>query len=729
MNDATFSLAESIISPSYARQAQQARRARESLFKSLLAQRRLPKSGWDEGTLRLLLQELALMDSNTFVGNTGVGEREARVACNLVAQRHFGLGHGIGRSGDIAEEQPKAAGSSLLYKLTNSLAADALRIAGATGVSECLVLPVATGMSVTLTLLALRKLRPEASYVVWPRIDQKSCLKAVSAAGATPIVVENVLEGDELRTDVEGVRAAIERVGAASVLCVLSTTSCFAPLGVEKLLELSRICEALGVAHVANNAYGVQCRACMKAIASASRHGRLDAFIQSSDKNFLVPVGGACIASCSDKYGKPLIAKVSATYPGRASVSPILDLFCTLLSLGADGWTALLDARHALLPSFRRRLASVAEAHGERLLATPNNSISMAVSLTSGGGGRPPTAMGASLWVRLVSGARIVAPSSKRKEVAGVSFANYGSHCDEYPTPYFTVACALGVREDEVQLFLKRLDKTLREWKRMKEPEKPAPSIGAADAEGRREEEPMAAEAVEAAEAAEAAGPAPDCTPEAAAGVAGGSADGFSAEGFSVVSESSAYRRYLQVEDRLVRYPDGREARFDIVGHPSNGHCFVTVFAYCTASATVTMLREFAQAAPPHGTTVLGLPCGGYDPGRHSSMLHAAQLELSEEARLRGGSWHPLLPDGHPGILEAKWCRNRFTPFLCIDPVPDDAPGARDAEEHIEVLHDTPLRRLREAMAAGELLLPSMQTCFCALEWLRREGRLPASEA
>ena len=53
-------------------------------------------TAWDEGTLRLLLQEIALMDSNTFVGNAGVGEREARIVCPLVAQRHFGLGHGIG---------------------------------------------------------------------------------------------------------------------------------------------------------------------------------------------------------------------------------------------------------------------------------------------------------------------------------------------------------------------------------------------------------------------------------------------------------------------------------------------------------------------------------------------------------------------------------------------------------------------------------------------------------
>jgi O-phospho-L-seryl-tRNASec:L-selenocysteinyl-tRNA synthase len=47
------------------------------------------------------------MDSNNFLHNVGVGEREARVASRLVTSRHYGLAHGIGRSGDVAAEQPK----------------------------------------------------------------------------------------------------------------------------------------------------------------------------------------------------------------------------------------------------------------------------------------------------------------------------------------------------------------------------------------------------------------------------------------------------------------------------------------------------------------------------------------------------------------------------------------------------------------------------------------------
>ena len=43
------------------------------------------------------------------------------------------LGHGIGRSGDITAVQPKAAGSSLIARLTNSMILDLLRHSGTCG--------------------------------------------------------------------------------------------------------------------------------------------------------------------------------------------------------------------------------------------------------------------------------------------------------------------------------------------------------------------------------------------------------------------------------------------------------------------------------------------------------------------------------------------------------------------------------------------------------------------
>lgn len=40
------------------------------------------------------------------------------------------LGHGVGRSGDIAAVQPKAAGSSVMAKIAEHMALDLLHFAG-----------------------------------------------------------------------------------------------------------------------------------------------------------------------------------------------------------------------------------------------------------------------------------------------------------------------------------------------------------------------------------------------------------------------------------------------------------------------------------------------------------------------------------------------------------------------------------------------------------------------
>lgn len=78
----------------------------------------------------MFLSNLALMDSNNFKEHAGVGEREGRIACNLVAKRHFLMTHGIGRSENIAEVQPNATGSSLMIKLVNAMLLESIRFMG-----------------------------------------------------------------------------------------------------------------------------------------------------------------------------------------------------------------------------------------------------------------------------------------------------------------------------------------------------------------------------------------------------------------------------------------------------------------------------------------------------------------------------------------------------------------------------------------------------------------------
>ena len=43
------------------------------------------------------------------------------------------------------------------------------------------------------------------------------------------MVIENVTEGDELGTDLEALKRQIDSLGADSIACVLTTTSCFCP--------------------------------------------------------------------------------------------------------------------------------------------------------------------------------------------------------------------------------------------------------------------------------------------------------------------------------------------------------------------------------------------------------------------------------------------------------------------------------------------------------------------
>ena len=54
----------------------------------------------------------------------------------------------------------------------------------------------------------------------------------------------------------------------------------------------------------------------------------------------------------------------------------------TLLSLGARGYKELLDQRKTVYARLREKLSGVAEKHGERVLHTPSNPISLGMVAT-----------------------------------------------------------------------------------------------------------------------------------------------------------------------------------------------------------------------------------------------------------------------------------------------------------------------------------------------------------
>eukprot|EP00201_Polytomella_parva_P000878 CAMPEP_0175087540 /NCGR_PEP_ID=MMETSP0052_2-20121109/29885_1 /TAXON_ID=51329 ORGANISM="Polytomella parva, Strain SAG 63-3" /NCGR_SAMPLE_ID=MMETSP0052_2 /ASSEMBLY_ACC=CAM_ASM_000194 /LENGTH=249 /DNA_ID=CAMNT_0016359893 /DNA_START=225 /DNA_END=970 /DNA_ORIENTATION=+ len=176
-------------------------------------------------------------------------------------------------------------------------------------------------------------------------------------------------------------RRAIEGVGPSRIAAIVSTTSCFAPRASDDVLGVAILCAEYGIPHMINNAYGVQSRMICRAVNKAclSGKGRVDLVVQSTDKNFMVPVGGSIVAAPAAR--KAALDLVATEYPGRASASTHLDLMMTLLNWGARGWRKVLACREELFPYLLDSMKKVAAAEDERVLDTPGNPISVALTL------------------------------------------------------------------------------------------------------------------------------------------------------------------------------------------------------------------------------------------------------------------------------------------------------------------------------------------------------------
>jgi len=210
----------------------------------------------------------------------GVGEREGHIICDLVLLRKIGFGNGIGRSGDLTESQPKAVGSSTIYRLTVHLVLDAIRRGSGLKVEFGLVVPICTGMSMNLVLSSLRNnAKPsDDKCVLWCRIDQKSCFKAIIASGLRVVVIPTMIceKDDAVTTDLDALEQAIIKEGT-EVVCIISTTSCFALCIPDPVDIIAKISAEHDIPHVINHAYGLQCLKTNKLIAQACVIGRVDA--------------------------------------------------------------------------------------------------------------------------------------------------------------------------------------------------------------------------------------------------------------------------------------------------------------------------------------------------------------------------------------------------------------------------------------------------------------------
>jgi len=143
--------------------------------------------------------------------------------------------------------------------------------------------------------------------------------------------------------------------------------------------------------------------------------------------------------------------------------------------MGKSGYTNLLKQRKELFLYTKTQLELIAIKYGEKVLHTPNNNISIGMSLSSICLNRDPNYLGSMLFSRGCSGVRVIATSTTKK-IGKFSFTGYGAHCNSFPCSYLTVAAAIGIKKEEVDGFMKRLDKTIREFMKKKKDSVDSPS-------------------------------------------------------------------------------------------------------------------------------------------------------------------------------------------------------------------------------------------------------------
>ena len=454
---------ESFIGKSYNQIGKELMSSHENIFQNILNTRSIPDEPLNQNTINYILNYISNMDSNNGPYHIGIGEREGRIISNLVNQRNYGLVHGIGRSGNISDLQPKACGSSLLVQLTNSLLKNLLKSIGMSFIKDIIILPFATGMALTLSYLTLRLLKPKAKYIIWSRIDQKTCLKCIITSGFEPLIINpipNKKNDYEIETDIEQIKAVIDKYGVDNILCITSTTSCFAPRCYDNIEEISKICKEKKIFHVINNAYGIYCTKIIDLLNKADKIGDISLIVSSTDKNFMVPVGGSFIYSSNED----LVQKIKKNYPGRASISPIIDLFITFLEMGKNKYKALIKERKEKYDILIKKMEKVAIKFGEKIIAMNGNKISILFTLKNiveKSGNKDAKEIGSMCFNRQISGVRIITSSKgEKKNIGGYDFLNYGSSCDDYKyLPYMTFSCAIGIKDEEIDGFVNKIDK------------------------------------------------------------------------------------------------------------------------------------------------------------------------------------------------------------------------------------------------------------------------------
>jgi len=410
-------------------------------IKTLFEHRKVPEDGWNDEIIAFLLKIFAFMDTDKDPKAIRVGEREARTSSPLVSDLSHGFCHGVGRSGQVFAAQPKAPGTSILYNLTNKLALDALIKFGLPNIKDAIIFPISTGMAIGLACNAAKKEKNKKIILV-PRLDHKSPLKGIDLVGLEAKIIDSTIDGDTIRVNPED----IEKQVSDEVLGILSTTTFFPPRECDDVKKIAKIAKEHDLYHIVNNAYGVQSRSIMKKIRGAIDAGRVDAVIQSTDKNFLTPVGGTVIGSPNKEF----LEEINQSYAGRATAAPIIQFLASILSMGIKGYESLRDQQEKNRKLLEDLLTELMPKYGERILKV-ENAIACAVTIDN----YDYLKVGGGLYNLRVTGPRAYSSNS-----------DWGTCHNKYPHSYLVINAAIGANESDVRGIMEKLSKIFDQIKK-----------------------------------------------------------------------------------------------------------------------------------------------------------------------------------------------------------------------------------------------------------------------
>ncbi len=408
------------------------------IIENILEQRKVPERGISEEHIKFLLRILSFMDTDKDPNVIQIGEREARVYTKLQRESVFDFCHGVGRSGNLIDPQPKAPGASVMYKLTNKLLESFLKSLGLN--VKAIATPVATGMSISLSLSASRK-KYNSNVVIYPYAAHKSPIKATSFIGMRMRLVETVLDGDSVKVEVSDIEDAVRKeIKNKNNPVVLSTLTFFPPRESDDIEEIAKICQDYNIPHIINGAYAIQNFYYIDKIRKALRY-RVDAIISSSDKNLFTPIGGGIVYTKDESFLK----EISLTYPGRASANPIVNILISLLAIGTKNYIDLMKEQKECKKLLDELLNDLANKKGEKVLNV-KNPISSCITTK-----KDPLNVAGKLYNLRVTGPRGVRKNDK-----------FGTcYLGEYPYDYIVVNSAIGVKKEDIYNVIEKLSKVI----------------------------------------------------------------------------------------------------------------------------------------------------------------------------------------------------------------------------------------------------------------------------